>query len=139
MSETEDVITRKKALERGDHLMSLFWNTVKKSITSITTKVNATRSATTTITTTTASCADAKHKHMGIVAAASAVQLTRLSHDEDSGIEGGDLSPETAEKCLGLLTQAKEAYEGQGFAQQAESATRSGPGVGVEHVFDVGP
>lgn len=119
----EDVITRSKALECGDNLMSLFWGTVKRNAASTTTKNSTTRSTATTASAS-GSGSDAKHKHMNIMAAFNVVQLAQLAHDEGSGIEGGDLSPETAEKCLGLLSQAKEAYEGQGFAQQAESATR---------------
>lgn len=119
VSETEDVITRRKALERGDNLMSIFWSTVKTNTAS-----TATKSSTTKTAAATASGSDVKHKHMSIMAAANVVQLTQLAHDAGGGIEGGDLSPETAEKCLDLLSQAKEAYEGQGFAQQAESATR---------------
>lgn len=37
---------------------------------------------------------------------------------------GGALSPEVAETCLKLLADAKEAYEGQGFALQADGAAR---------------
>lgn len=37
---------------------------------------------------------------------------------------GGALSPETADKCLQLLADAREAYEGQGFALQADGASR---------------
>ena len=39
---------------------------------------------------------------------------------------GGALSPETAKTCLQLLADAKEAYEGQGFALQADGAARFG-------------
>ncbi len=41
---------------------------------------------------------------------------------------GGALSPETADACLQLLADAKEAYEGQGFALQADGAARFGRG-----------
>lgn len=41
-----------------------------------------------------------------------------------TGAPGETLSPETAAECLTLLAEAAEAYEGQGFGQQAENATR---------------
>lgn len=37
---------------------------------------------------------------------------------------GGALSPEAADTCLQLLADAREAYEGQGFALQADGAAR---------------
>lgn len=37
---------------------------------------------------------------------------------------GGALSTEAAETCLQLLADAKEAYDGQGFALQADGAAR---------------
>lgn len=37
---------------------------------------------------------------------------------------GGTLSPEAAGECLRLLAEAREAYDGQGFGQQADSAAR---------------
>lgn len=39
-------------------------------------------------------------------------------------MSGGALSPEAAETCLKLLADAREAYEGQGFALQADGASR---------------
>lgn len=37
---------------------------------------------------------------------------------------GGALSTETASRCLNLLADARDAYEGHGFSQQADGAGR---------------
>lgn len=39
-------------------------------------------------------------------------------------VRGGAMTPALAERCLGLLADAKEAYEWQGFNQQANDAAR---------------
>ena len=56
------------------------------------------------------------------------VTLAGANRDEEVGIPGlgGALSPDIAGRCLKLLEEAREAYEGQGFAQQADGAARFG-------------
>lgn len=154
MSETEDFITRNKALERGDKLMAAFWRTLEVSaapsaaaaaataIVSPSTETGQRDVRSTAVTTKGASMA-------GVVTVC--MVATRASHatsanQNTSGVAGkgatgrgakgakrgeqqvpgpgGALSPETTSRCLQLLAAAKEAYDGQGFAQQADGAVR---------------
>lgn len=141
VSETEDIITRKKALERGDKLMATFWDTVAEN----TPQPKGGPSLAVTATAVTAasvigSAASFPKKwgfaypassitstgEVGAKAATSTPLAKKKRGDEKQQIPGpgGSLSPETAQICLQLLADAKEAYEGQGFALQADGAAR---------------
>lgn len=126
MSETEDIITRNKALERGDKLMSLFWSAVNKDgppTAATSTGANGAK------VTTALATRFGNSKRKSIAARNNSVVKATTAEDDKNNSQqgpgiGGKLSSEIAGKCLGLLAEAKEAYEGQGFGQQADSAAR---------------
>lgn len=146
VSETEDIITRKKALERGDKLMAAFWDTVaantveSKSGPSLT----ATASAVAAVGVMRVGSGGSVAQKWGLASptsntvntgdvGAKAATSTLAARDKtkDEGQQqvpgpGGALSPEAAETCLQLLADARGAYEGQGFALQADGAARLG-------------
>ncbi|CAM9347008.1 unnamed protein product [Ectocarpus sp. 12 AP-2014] len=160
VSETEDIITRNKALERGDKLMAAFWASFGASAApSATDAASATalvhpstetdqrdvrstavdtRGATMVgvvtvrMAATTASHATSANKNTTDVASKGAT--SRGANGTEKGEQqvpgpGGALSPKTASRCLRLLAEAKEAYDGQGFAQQADGAARLRAGL----------
>lgn len=137
VSETEDIITRNKALERGDKLMTTFWDTLGANTASGTKggpkngpSLTATATAVTAVGIITGGAATL-NKNSNIVGGGGVANTVTTaenpSHDEwgqEVPGPGGALSPETAETCLQLLADAREAYEGQGFALQADGASR---------------
>ncbi|CAM9356030.1 unnamed protein product [Ectocarpus sp. 4 AP-2014] len=160
VSETEDIITRNKALERGDKLMAAFWASFGGSAApSATDAASATalvrpgseigqrgvRSA--AVDTRGATMAGVATVRMAAITRSRATSANKNTTDVASigatsrganGTErgeqqvpgpGGTLSPETASRCLRLLAEAKEAYDGQGFAQQADGAARLRAGL----------
>ncbi|CAB1108970.1 unnamed protein product [Ectocarpus sp. CCAP 1310/34] len=160
VSETEDIITRNKALERGDKLMAAFWasfgvsaapsaadaasatalvhpstETGQRDVrsTAVDTR-GATMAGVVTVrmAATTVSHATSASKNTTDVASKGATK--RGANGTERGDQqvpgpGGALSPETASRCLRLLAEAKEAYDGQGFAQQADKAARLRAGL----------
>ncbi|CAM9432817.1 unnamed protein product [Ectocarpus fasciculatus] len=159
VSETEDIITRNKALERGDKLMAAFWGTLGVSA-APSAAAAASETAMVSPSTETGQC-DVRSTAVATKGATMAgvvtvMAATRASHTTSankntSGVAGkgatgrgakgtetgelqvpgpgGALSPETASRCLQLLAEAKEAYDGQGFAQQADGAARLRAGL----------
>lgn len=154
VSETEDIITRNKALERGDKLMAAFWGTLGVSAapsaaaaasatamvspstetgqcdvrsTAVATKGATMAGVVTVMAATRASHTTSANKNTSGVAGKGATgrgaKGTERGEQQVPG-PGGALSPETASRCLQLLAEAKEAYDGQGFAQQADGAAR---------------
>lgn len=145
VSETEDVITRKKALERGDKLMTAFRDTMAEISAAQGANGRALNTAVTAVTaagkiltrSNTARSGRGLASGGGIGGGTAGVRAATSGSGKgaEDGREqrlpgpGAALSPETAETCLQLLADAKEAYEGQGFALQADGAARFGRGL----------
>lgn len=144
VSETEDIITRKKALERGDKLMTAFWETVAANTpqTKSGHSLSAAATAVTAAGVIRAVGGDSVTKRWGLASptsnivsvgnlgakAATTIPAAKKKTDDERPQQipgpGGAFSPEAAETCLQLLADAREAYEGQGFALQADGAAR---------------
>lgn len=146
VSETEDIITRKKALERGDKLMTAFWDTMKAKTpqTKSGPSLAVTAAAVTAVTAAGVVRTDVGGSvpqkwdfssstnniiNVGDIGAKAATTIPAARKKTDGDKQqvpgpGGALSPKVAETCLQLLADAKEAYEGQGFALQADGAAR---------------
>lgn len=111
-----DIITCHKELERGDKLMSLFWEIVAAS------GARASPEKSKSV-----SCDESDHgsrkSNEDAITSAGTPDNVQF-REEVSGVLGDKLSTEAAEECLRLLVEATEAYEGQGFETQAGHAIR---------------
>ncbi|CAN0234177.1 unnamed protein product, partial [Scytosiphon promiscuus] len=129
ISETEDVITRNKALERGEKLMAAFWAAVPPStVSGGAAGVGPAAVCTGAATKTNSGRNDGPTSNVAAGGSAQSstgcdVNQRRWEAQQVPG-PGAALSPETASRCLELLADARDAYEGQGFSQQAEGAGR---------------
>ena len=138
VSETEDIITRKKALERGDKLMTAFWDTMEADIPQAKSGPSL---AVTAVAIAAAGLMRQQSQTWGFTSsnhhivntgdvrskgATTALATRKRINDVKQQVHGpgGALSLEAAETCLQLLADAKEAYEGQGFALQADGAAK---------------
>lgn len=112
----QGIITCHKELERGDKLMSLFWEIVAAS---------GARSSPEKSENTSCDKSDHSSRKSNEDAMTSTEAPDNVQFWEGvSGVMGDKLSAEAAEECLRLLVEAVEAYEGQGFEKQAGHAIR---------------
>lgn len=112
----QDIIIRHKELERGDKLLSLFWEIVAAS------GARASPENSESVCCDKSDQGSRRSKEGAIISSGAPDNVQ--SWEEVSGVLGDKLSAEAAEECLRLLEEATEAYEGQGFEKQAGHATR---------------
>ena len=130
VSKVQDLITRRKAIKRGDELMSSFCDLIGNASVRTASEMNGAINR---------NDGDSNSLKRNDSVTTSSARAGNIRFCENRGdklngkhprVFGGQLSPEAAEECLHFLAEAREVYNEQGFGNEADHVNRFGIGGG---------